>query len=181
MDVSYKTATNGRSLVLAGVFSAVIFTSTQALSASQGILGRTSSSSMTITLLIPTKLKTAMSSEITVSNPELPSTALVNEAVPLCVSSNGLNNYTVTATGTADYGDFSLQNGADQVNYDVVLWENSGSDPQTLNSGEASQPLTSLASGQSCEGSSQLALQMDQSINPESPVTGAMNLTINAN
>ena len=180
MDVSRKTAEKGRYFLLASAFSAIILTPTSLHSGTQGSLGSTSSASMTITLIIPPKLETQTASEIAVSNPEIPSATSVNDAVPLCVSSNGLPSYTVTASGHMEEGRFALQNGNNLVPYDVMLWKDADSSPQQLSSGQASQPLPPLARNQRCEGSSQLALKMRQPIDPNQSITGAVNLTISA-
>ena len=180
MDVSDKKTTVGRHFLLSTALSAMILAPTSLSAATQGALGRTSSASMTITLVIPPKLITETASEISPVNPEIPSAAAMNETVPLCVSSNGLASYSVTASGHSNDGGFTLQNGNSKLHYDVLLWENAESNPQQLSSGEASLGLQPLSQNQSCDNGAQLALQMQQPLNKNQPLTGAMNLTISA-
>ncbi len=180
MDVSLKAAMKSRTTVLAGTFSAILLTPTFLYSATQGVLGKTSSASMSITLTIPPRLTSNIVTELPVNDLAVPAFATANDSVPLCVSSNGLPSYTVTASGYSETGDFALQNGQGQLPYDVFLWNSTDNNPQQLTHGVASAPMAPLLRGQKCDGTSRLALYTQQPIDPNLPVSGAVNLTISA-
>ncbi len=177
MDVSKKTAGKSRSFLLAGAFSAIILTPTSLHSATQGALGSTSSATMTITLVIPPKLETRVAEEIPVSLRATPSQATMNSSIPLCVNSNGMASYTVTASGHSSNGAFGVQNGNRWEPYSVMLWKSASHAPQQLTSGQPSEALKPLARNQSCERASRMALYMK---NKPREFKDAMNLTISA-
>ena len=180
MDVSSKKAWSGRPLILAGTLSAILLTPTKLYSATQGSLGATSSATMTITLIIPPKLETTVAGEIPINGPALPTTTNVNNPIPLCVRSNGLPSYTVTAEGHTEEGGFTLQNGNTRVPYDVLLKTRANGDPKPLYRGQPSYALRPLARNESCEGTSEIALQLQRSLDYTQSIVGAMNLTISA-
>ncbi|MDP0588250.1 MAG: hypothetical protein QS748_03225 [Candidatus Endonucleobacter bathymodioli] len=180
MDVSIKTNKKSRYLLLAGTFSVAILTPFSTFSATQGLFGNTSSGTMTISLIIPPKLKTEAANKIALSYPEMPTNTSFNTITPLCVKGNGLPNYNVTASGDQDTGDFSLTNGDSIHPYNILLWENNVSTPQTLKSGQPSQDIQPLGHDVSCEESSRLELQTEYAPDPGQSLFGAVNITINA-
>ncbi|MDB2384344.1 hypothetical protein N9V90_00650 [Endozoicomonas sp.] len=180
MDVPKKLTFSGRSVLFASTLSAILLTPTPLYSATQGSLGATSSASMTITLIIPPKLVTTVASEIPINSPILPTTANLNNPIPLCVKSNGLPSYTVTASGHTEQGGFALQNGSAQVPYDVLLQTRADGNPKPLYSGQPSDALRPLARNEPCEGTSELAVRLKQPLDYTQSIVGAMNLTISA-
>ncbi|WP_330924428.1 hypothetical protein [Candidatus Sororendozoicomonas aggregata] len=136
---------------------------------------------MSITLTIPPKLTSNIATELPVNDSEVPAFTITENSVPLCVNSNGLPSYTVTASGHSETGDFALQNGQGEVPYGVFLWNRADNNsPQQLSHGVASAPMVPLLRGQQCDGASRLALYTQQPIDPNLPVSGAVNLTISA-
>ncbi len=109
MDVSQKPTGKSRPFLSALALSAIILTPTNLHSATQGSLGKTSSATMTITLIIPPKLETRVAEQIPVTQSPTPTQVSVNSAIPLCISSNGMASYTVTARGHDNSGSFRVK------------------------------------------------------------------------
>ncbi|WP_263080763.1 hypothetical protein [Endozoicomonas sp. Mp262] len=177
MDVSQKPTGKSRPFLSALALSAIILTPTNLHSATQGSLGKTSSATMTITLIIPPKLETRVAEQIPVTQSPTPTQVSVNSAIPLCISSNGMASYTVTARGHDNSGSFRVKNGNSWESYKVLLWKNPYQAPQQLNSGQPSEALQPLGRNESCERASRLALHMKNKLKN---FRGAMNLTISA-
>lgn len=169
-----------RNIILSSAFAVMILTPSTLYSYNNGILGSTSSASMLISLIIPPKLETNIANELDLSSLKISPTTNINESIPLCIRSNSLTNYTVTAQSHKTEEYFSLKNGENEVPYDIILKRQKEGSFKVLKSGQPSQLLNTLSRDQSCDESPQLSLKVNQIINKSHPIYGALTLTLSA-
>lgn len=125
-------------------------TAGQAIAATDGSLGTTSTGIINISASVPNRARITGLSDVSFAN-QNPSTAASN-AQNVCVWSNtATKGYTITATGSGTASAFTLTNGTGTVPYSVQ-WaaskdQTSGS---ALTAGTASSSLISTATQQTC-------------------------------
>jgi len=136
--------------ILLGAILATGLGSGQAMAASQGTLGATSTGSVTITASVPNRARITGLSDVAFTNQD-PATAASN-AQSVCVWSNTATKaYTITATGSGTASAFTLSDGATAVPYSVEWASSSGqTSGSALTTGTASASLTSTATSQNC-------------------------------
>jgi hypothetical protein len=122
----------------------------EALAASQGTLGATSTGSVAITASVPTRARITGLSDVSFTNQD-PATA-ASSAQNVCVWSNTATKaYTITATGSGAANAFTLSNGTTTVPYSVEWAASSDQTSGTaLGTGTASSSQTSTATHQTC-------------------------------
>lgn len=124
--------------------------STQAVAATQGSLGATSTGSVAITASVPSRARITGLTDVDFTGQD-PATA-ASSSQSVCVWSNTATKaYTVTASGSGASSAFTLSNGATTVPYSVQWASTSGQTSGTvLATGTASASLTSAATNQTC-------------------------------
>jgi hypothetical protein len=137
-------------IAMAGLGLASALTAGQAVAASQGSLGATSTGSVTITASVPNRARITGLTDVAFTNQD-PATA-ASSAQNVCVWSNTATKaYTITATGSGSASAFTLSNGTATVPYSVQWASSSGQTSGTaLTAGTASASLTSTATHQTC-------------------------------
>src|SRR5688572_470390 len=116
-------AVTPRRIVLLGAVLASCFGSGQAIAASQGTLGATSTGSVVITASVPNRARITGLADVTFANQD-PGT-LASDAQDVCVWSNtATKEYTITASGSGAASAFTLTNGSTTVPY-TVEWASS--------------------------------------------------------
>src|SRR5687767_7793733 len=139
-----------RRAVLIGAILASALGSSQAMAASQGSLGATSTGSVGISASVPNRARITGLTDVAFTNQD-PATA-ASDPQDVCVWSNTATKaYTITATGNGAGSAFTLTNGTTTVPYSVE-WAAAASQTSgtALTSGTASASLTSTATHQSC-------------------------------
>lgn len=133
-----------------GLATAMVLTSTEAMAATQGSLGATSTGTVTINASVPNRARITGLTDVAFTNQD-PNTAASN-AQNVCVWSNTATKaYTVTASGSGTASAFTLSNGTTTVPYSVAWASTSGQTSGTaLTTGAASASLTSAATQQTC-------------------------------
>jgi hypothetical protein len=127
-----------------------LFAQGQALAATQGTLGSTSTGSISIGASVPNRVQISGLTDVSFANQD-PAVAASN-AQNVCVYSNtSTKGYNVTATGSGASSAFTLSNGAATVPYSVEWAGSSGqSSGAALTSGTALTGLTSTATNPTC-------------------------------
>jgi hypothetical protein len=133
-----------------GAMAAMALPSTEAMAASQGSLGATSTGSVSISASVPNRARITGLSDVAFTNQD-PAVAASN-AQNVCVWSNTATKaYTITATGSGTASAFTLTNGTTTVPYSVEWASSTGQTSGTaLSTGTASASLTSTATNQTC-------------------------------
>ena len=137
-----------RQVILACMMTSL--TAGDAVAATQGSLGSTSTGSITIGASVPNKVQLSGLTDVSFTNQD-PATPAAN-AQNVCVWSNtGTKGYNVTATGSGASNAFTLANAALTVPY-IVEWAGSSGQPSgtSLTSGTALTGLTSTATNATC-------------------------------
>ena len=122
----------------------------QAMSATDGALGATSTGTVSISASVPTRARITGLSDVAFTNQD-PGTPAAS-AQDVCVWSNTATKaYTVTASGNGTANAFTLSNGSSTVPYSVA-WASSINQTSgtALATGTASASLTSTATNQTC-------------------------------
>ena len=122
----------------------------QAMSASDGALGATSTGTVSISASVPARARITGLSDVAFTNQD-PGTPAAN-AQDVCVWSNTATKaYTITATGSGAGSAFTLSDGSTTVPYTVEWAATSGqTSGAALASGTASASLTTAAANQTC-------------------------------
>jgi len=136
--------------LMIGIVAAAGTMSTQALAASQGTPGATSTGSVNINASVPNRVRISGLTDISLLNQD--PTVEAQSAQDVCVWSNtATRGYSITATGSGSGNAFTLAGGGGTVPYSV---EWSGSIGQTsgtaLTSSSPETGLTSTATQQLC-------------------------------
>lgn len=139
----------GRRLML-GVALVGAVAGSPALAATQGVLGATSTGTVTITASVPNRARITGLTDVTFANQD-PNTA-ASSAQNVCVWSNTATKaYTITASGSGTASAFTLSNGSGTAAYTVEWASTSGQTSGTaLSAATASSSLTSGAVNQTC-------------------------------
>lgn len=175
MNVSRRVTKISRILLSTCLSGAVILTATAPYANPQKY---TASATMGIRLVIHPKLETRTADRVPISyNRRFKTTYAASEGIPLCIRSNGISRYTVTASGREGRG-FNLRQGEHWRPYQVMLQPTPSQRSQPLDNGQPSTALTPLSNGQDCEQGARLTLQMADSPGTAQQLAGAMNLTI---
>ena len=163
------------------IFSAAsICLSSPLFAATQGTLGKTSSGSFTIKLVIQPKLEVRIASTSQQASGSVATVAQFNQKEPICVKGKGIDNFTLTARGSGTKGEFVLTNDKTRYTYGVELWKTPEHN-ERLVSGKASDRLPSIPTNQDCNTqSAKIAVILNQTVNPQSTLNGALNLTVSA-
>ena len=122
----------------------------QAMSATDGALGATSTGTVSISASVPARARITGLSDVAFTNQD-PGTPAAN-AQDVCVWSNTATKaYTITATGSGTASAFTLTDGSGTVPYSVEWSDTSGSTSGTaLVAGTASAAQASAATNQIC-------------------------------
>ena len=148
--------------------------------ATQGKLGKTSSGSFTITLVIRPKLDAQIATTSEQPSGSVSTIARFNQKEPVCVKGKGIDNYTLTAEGSGSNGEFTLTSGAQSLTYDVDLWTTPASHEEMV-SGQASNSIPSTPANQDCTTQgAKIAVIPQQPLNDKNSLNGILNLTVSA-
>lgn len=139
----------GKGLFLGATF-AVTVPACPALAATQGMVGATSTGSVTITASVPARARISNLNDVSFVNQDPASAA--SSAQNVCVWSNTATKaYTITASGSGSGNAFTLTNGTATVPYGVEWAASTGQTSGTvLNTGTVSGSITSTATHQTC-------------------------------
>lgn len=156
----------------------MLLTSTELHSATQGSIGALSSGSMTITLITSCRLKVTANNEIPINKPMLQKKTSTRKSIAFCVRSNGLSNYSITAEGYNQEGDFILKNGNRMIPYVVLLETIVDQNPIPLYKKKPSASLHSLSISEKCKDTPRISLQLKRPLDYGRTIIGAMHITI---
>jgi hypothetical protein len=137
-------------VALLGALLASGFASGEAVAATQGSLGATSTGTVTITASVPNRARITGLTDVAFTNQD-PNTA-ASSAQNVCVWSNTATKaYTITASGSGTSSAFTLSNGTGTVPYSVEWASTTGQTSGTaLTTATASSSLTTTAVNQTC-------------------------------
>ncbi|WP_422135299.1 hypothetical protein [Endozoicomonas sp. ALD040] len=172
------------------VASLVILITSSSYSAQQGNIGKTSTGSFGIRLVIKPNLQASIATPSTSQTDDTNSNAAnlndatstvakFNEVEPICIRGTGINQYSVVTEGSGTGGSYALRNDQSSYNYEVDLWS-SNREAQALNSGQNSNPINALPRSSDCNNSETgFMVKLPQDV-AQQPLEGELNLIINA-
>ncbi|WP_257275001.1 MULTISPECIES: hypothetical protein [unclassified Endozoicomonas] len=172
------------------VASLFILITSSTYSAQQGSIGKTSTGSFGIRLVIKPNLQASIAtpsisqtddadSNAPNLNDATSTVATFNEVEPICIRGTGINQYSVVTEGSGAGGSYALRNDQRSYNYEVDLWP-SNQEAQALNSGQNSNPINALSGNSDCDSSrTGFMVKLPQDV-AQQPLKGELNLIINA-
>ena len=140
-----------RAALAALIGASSLLLSPNALAATQGSLGATSTGSVTITASVPNRAQLTALSDVSFSSVD-PSTAATNSQNVCAWSNTATKGYSITATGSGTGGAFTLASGVlSPVPYSIQWNQTSGQSSGTsLTAGTALGSLVSTATKPTC-------------------------------
>ncbi len=162
------------------MISALSLISFSTYSAQQGNIGKTSSGSFSIRLVIQPNLQTSIATQSFQQAGGFTSTvAKFNQLEPLCIKGTGINQYSVATEGSGSNGSYSLSNGSRSYDYEVDLWS-SNQNASSLASGQNSDLINTIPRNTDCDTSDTGFMVKIPSAAAQQPLEGTLRFTISA-
>ena len=162
------------------MISTLFLSSFSSYSAQQGNIGKSSSGSFSIRLVIQPNLQTSIATQsFTTTNNSTSTVANFNQPEPLCIKGTGINQYSVAAEGSGINDSFTLNNGQHSYDYEVDLWS-SRQNPYDLRSGQRSDLINTVQRHSDCDESQTGFMVKLPEATAQQPLEGTLRFIISA-
>ncbi|KEQ19379.1 hypothetical protein [Endozoicomonas numazuensis] len=149
-------------------------------SAQQGNIGKTSTGSFSIRLVIQPSLQTSIATQSSTQiNDQTSTVAIFNKPEPLCIKGTGISQYSVATEGSGTQGSYSLTDGQRSYNYEIDLWS-SDQKPYDLHSGQNSSLINTIPRNANCDADQTGFMVKIPEPSAQQPLEGSLRLIISA-
>jgi hypothetical protein len=162
------------------VTSVLFLSSFSSYAAQQGNIGKSSSGSFSIRLVIQPNLQTSIATQsFTTTHHSTSTVANFNQPEPLCIKGTGINQYSVSAEGSGANDSFTLSNGQHSYNYKVDLWSSRQSS-YDFQSGQRSDLINTAPRNSDCDESQTGFMIKLPEATAQQPLEGTLRFVISA-